>query len=164
MLNNPFETEEERKQKIRARFNARKKMEFFAITPDDSSTYKNEPAKSRCLSWLRAFTKAKLPNDAFMLDGNGIVSFLFRGGLRLTDYGYHVSFSAMESKDKVDMETAKKVVRCAANYLYRQGWNTGIILSSVREGSEPLLAEFDKAYERKKRAASRPVPQHPKTR
>ena len=38
------------------------------------------------------------------------------------------------------------IVRCSANHLYRQGWNQGIDISTVRPGAGEMITSFEEAY------------------
>ena len=136
------------KEKIilnRARFQERQAKEFLTVNPNSQFHIPVASCQSRLKSWLQLCAGARLPNNAWMIEGKNTICLLFKNGLKISDYGQHVSFSAIQSKEDVDMKSALTVVSCAARHLCRQ-WKMDFDVTVARSGATEMLMAFDKAY------------------
>lgn len=122
-----------------------KQHEFFAVTPQFISHLKE--SGDRLNSWLEMCQKTNLDVSDYFLSGKRDAVLIFKNGLQLTDSGNRVSFSAVNDKKDVDMNSSMTIVRCSANHLYRQGWDRGVDFSTVRQGSGEMISTFEKSYQ-----------------
>ena len=121
-----------------------KNHEFFAVTPQVVVSQK--PSTDRLNNWLTMCQKANLELSDYFLSGKKDSVLIFKNGFQITDSGSRVSFSTVKDKKDLDINSAKTIVRCSANHLYRQGWNQGIDISTIRQGSGEMITSFEDAY------------------
>ena len=137
------------KKELLKKFDERRAREFLVVSPqvgDKVSTVSVKPSEERAKDWIKAFEKSKIQVTDWNIEDKDVVVFRFENGLKISDYGYHVSFSATEDKDKVKMNSAFKVVDCAANHLRHTGWD-GFAIVELRPSGLAFLSAFSYAYE-----------------
>ena len=136
------------KKELLKKFDERRAREFLVVTPhvgDSVATISVKPSEKRAEDWSEAFEKSKIQVTDWNIEDKGVVVFRFENGLKISDYGYHISFSATEDKNKVDMNSALGVVDCAANHLRHRGWK-GFEVAALRPSGLALLSAFAYAY------------------
>ena len=124
----------------------KKQHEFFSVKP--AIGYVPRFDGKRLDAWLDMCRVTNLKVKGSFLTGGRAVVLVFENGLQITDTGSHVSFSAVENKEKVDMNSAMTVIRCSANHLCRHGWDLGVDFSSVRFGSAQMVMVFEESYKK----------------
>ncbi len=137
------------KKELLKKFDERRAREFLVVAPqvgNSVATVSVKPGKERAEDWIKAFEKSKIQVTDWNIEDKGVVVFRFENGLKISDYGYHVSFSATEDKDKVEMNSAFKVVDCAATHLRHTGWD-GFEVAALRPSGLAFLSAFSYAYE-----------------
>ena len=133
----------------------KKQHEFFVVTPMIGFTPRPKPYKERLSGWLSMCEATHLDLKDYFVEGNGTAVLLFKNGLRLSDTGHRVSFSAIEDKEKVNMNSAMMVVRCSANHLCRQGWDLGVDFATIRYGAADMVQTFEKAHKEARQILNR---------
>jgi len=133
-------------QNLQKHFDYKKQHEFFVVEPALGSFPKPRPYQERLDKWLSLCDTTHLDLKDYFVEGNGTTVLLFKNGLEVADNGRKVAFSAIDSKEKVNMDSARLVLRCAANHLCRRGWDTGVDFSTVRYGAAQMVLTFEKAY------------------
>ena len=101
--------------------------------------------ENREKAWLQLCEAAHLPLESSYWARNEIQGeffvMRFSNGLELLDNDSRILFNA-EDKQKVNMDSALSVVRCAANHLYRETGEKPNI-STNREGSIDMVNAFE---------------------
>ena len=133
-------------QEIKEYSDYKKEHEFFVVTPMVGFMPKSKSYKERLSDWLSMCDATHLDLKDYFVEGTGTTVLMFKNGLQLSDNGHRVAFSAIEDKEKVDMNSAMTVVRCSANHLCRQGWDLGVDFSTVRYGAADMIQTFEKAH------------------
>ena len=142
-------------QKIQEYSDYKKQHEFFVVKPVVGRASKMKPRDIRLKNWLRMFEETHLDLQDYAITGGDALILSFRNGLQISDNGRQVAFSAVEAKEKVDINSALTVVRCSANHLCRQGWDLGINFGTIRHGSAQMVEAFEKSYEEARRLLSK---------